>query len=208
MTLVIQKDDTHNLSCQQGSAEEPVRVPREEKGKSREGILSSAARLLRERGPEGASVADVMRDAGLTHGGFYRYFAAKDDLLSAALDVAFDSFFRPLVEKNSEGDPDAAIAAYRDLYLSDLHLAHPEVGCPIAAAGSDLGRAIPQVKETFSEGVTRIVSLLAQGQAGTPDMRHRRALRELTTLAGAVVIARASAPALAADILAAARSAD
>lgn len=183
-----------------------MRVSNEEKTRSRARILDSAARRLRVHGPEGASVADVMRDAGLTHGGFYRHFATKDELLAAALDTAFASFAGPLGEQVAKGDPKAAVAAFRDLYLSPYHVAHPEAGCPVAAAGSDLGRAAPGVKRAFGDGIDRIVALLAEAESGPPAERRQRALQRFALMVGAVVIARASDPDHATEALAAARS--
>lgn len=206
MMLVIYMDDDYHLSCQEAGPEMTMRVSNEEKTRTRARILDSAARRLRAQGPEGASVADVMRDAGLTHGGFYRHFATKDDLLSAALGAAFGSFTGPLGEQVDNGDATAAVAAFRDLYLSPHHVAHPEAGCPVAAAGSDLGRAAPSVKSAFGDGVERIVALLAEAETGPPDARRQRALRRFALMVGAVVIARASPPDLAAEALAAART--
>jgi TetR/AcrR family transcriptional repressor of nem operon len=205
MIVVIYLDDGYHLFCQEAWKGRMMRVSQDEKMKSRERIIASAARMVRAKGPDGTSVNDVMRDAGLTHGGFYRHFATKDDLLAAGLDRAFESFVRPLAAQIEQGDADDALAAFRELYLSDIHVAHPEEGCPITAAGSELGRAAAPVRQSFSEGASRMVSLLAVGKAGPPEAQTQAAIRELAMMVGAIIIARAGDRALAERVLAACR---
>jgi TetR/AcrR family transcriptional repressor of nem operon len=187
-----------------------MRVSQAEKEKSRSRIIESAARLLRERGVDGASVADVMSDAGLTHGGFYRHFDTKDSLIRAALDSAFDQIVarlnttdRPSGSETLSGD----LATFEALYLSDAHVAAPGRGCPVAALAGDVGRTGDTVRETFAQGVRRIVSGMANQLSGSRAQRRARAYRQLAMMAGAVVIARASDAETAAEVLAACRQA-
>lgn len=187
-----------------------MRVSQAEKEKSRTRIIDSAARLLRERGLEGTSVADVMSDAGMTHGGFYRHFDTKDAMVRAALDSAFSQMIDLLNETdgsshgaNVNGDP----AAFEQLYLSDAHVASPGSGCPVAALAGDVGRTREDVRETFAQGVRRIVSGMANQFAGSRGQRQARAWRQLAMMAGAVAIARASDPQTASEVLAACRQA-
>lgn len=178
-----------------------MRVSTEEKGRSRERILAAAGRLFRERGVEGASVGDIMGAAGMTHGGFYRHFSGKDDLLAAALADAFAAFARPL-EEAPAGEAARAAEAFRARYLSQGHRASPGDGCPAAALGPDIARAAPALRAAFGEGVERVAEGLARGTVDAPDARER-ALRDLAMLAGALVLARACPDDLAAEILAA-----
>lgn len=180
-----------------------MRVSNEEKERSRRRILDSASRLMRERGVEGTSVADVMGDAGMTHGGFYKHFQSKDELVGAALHEAFNQFAGPLAELIAAGAGKAAIDAYTARYLGGDHVAHPELGCPAAALGPDIGRGTEAAKAAFGDGVNRIVDLLAE--AGTGPARRKRAIRQFAMLLGAVVMARASDPATAETILDACR---
>jgi TetR/AcrR family transcriptional repressor of nem operon len=185
-----------------------MRVSQAEKEKSRTRIIDSAARMLRERGVEGASVADVMSDAGLTHGGFYRHFDSKDSLVRAALDSAFDQMVARLdpADRSSGGETlSGDLAAFEALYLSDAHVAAPGRGCPVAALAGDVGRTGDDVRGTFAQGVRRIVSGMANQLSGSRAQRQARAWRQLAMMAGAVAIARASDPETAAEVLEACR---
>lgn len=181
-----------------------MRMSQEEKERSHERIVVSAAKLFRQLGVDGASVNDVMKDAGLTHGGFYKHFDSKDELLGAALDLAFADIaarLGPLVT----GDAENPIADFDSYYLSDGHVATPSVGCPIAALSGDIARGAISFKAQFGAGVQRIVNLMARRLSGSERMRRNRAARQLAMMAGAVMIARASDPETAREILSACR---
>lgn len=174
-----------------------MRMSQEEKEKSRARIVASASRLFRERGLDGASVADVMNDAGMTHGGFYKHFDSKDALVESALESAFSEFVSGL----SQCDAEQAFATYRALYLSDGHRAQPGIGCPVAALGTEIARGSLLLKRAFGAGVRRMVEAVAVTRKGSATARRAAALRELSTLVGAMVIARASDPELADEVL-------
>lgn len=178
-----------------------MRVSQAEKEKSRERIIAGAARLLRERGMDGASVGDVMSDAGLTHGGFYRHFETKDAMVAAALDQAFDQFISTLSGDGAAPDPKAAIGDFIKTYLSEGHVAHPGQGCPIPTLAADVGRSSPQVQARFSAGVGRMVSAIAQAMPGDESARRSAAWRQLAMMAGAVMMARATDEPTAREIL-------
>ena len=168
-----------------------MRVSQAEKEKSRTRIIDSAARLLRERGVEGASVADVMSDAGLTHGGFYRHFDTKEAMVCAALDSAFDQMIERLDPPDrlpAGANPRDDLAEFEQNYLSDAHVAAPGRGCPIAAMAGDVGRTGDDVRWTFARGVRRIVSHMANQLSGSKAQRQTRAYRQLAMMAGAVAI--------------------
>jgi TetR/AcrR family transcriptional regulator, transcriptional repressor for nem operon len=175
-----------------------MRVSNEEKERSRERIVAAAARLIRDCGLQGASVGDIMQAAGMTHGGFYRHFADKEHLLAAAITAAFDEFARPLQHTSN---PTRASDEFRARYLSPVHRLHRAKGCPAAALGPDVARAGSEVRAAFSAGVSKVADGLARGiQAG--DAREL-ALRDLATLVGAMVLARAVDDTLAREILSA-----
>ena len=175
-----------------------MRMSQAEKDKSHARIVDSASRLLRERGVDGASVSDVMKDAGLTHGGFYKHFANKEALVESALDAAFATFTAML----TGDDPDAA-AVFREVYLSEKHVQNVGRGCPVAAIGQDIARGPGQLKEAFGRGVNQIVDAIAETMDGSPKARKAAALQQFSMLVGAVVIARASDPKTANEVLAA-----
>jgi TetR/AcrR family transcriptional repressor of nem operon len=168
-------------------------------------IVEGAARLMRERGVRSTSVADAMNEAGMTHGGFYRHFKTKDDLVVEALRSAFDDFARPLELRQQIESPQAVAAEYRALYLSPEHVANPGYGCPMPALGSDLAREADPVKAEFAVGLRRVVAALSAAGEGPPEKRHTDALREIAMLVGAVVLARAGGAPMASEVLQACR---
>src|SRR6516164_4082191 len=115
--------------------------PKDHKQATRQRIVEAAAAAFRERGVADVGVAEIMRRAGLTHGGFYAHFDSKDDLLAAALDQAATQVTSMLetAVKNRPG-PDQLLNVALT-YLSPPHLIHPESGCPVAALGPELVRS-------------------------------------------------------------------
>jgi TetR/AcrR family transcriptional repressor of nem operon len=182
-----------------------MRVSQEEMEKSHGRIVNRAASLFRKRGITGTSVADVMSEAGLTHGGFYRHFENKEKLVAIAVGCAFDDLVASM-EKRFEGSkPHAAAADFHAHYLSKGHLEHPEAGCPAAALAGEVAREKDYVKSRFGAGVNRVIDSLARGMSGTKQDKRDSAVREFAMLAGAVMIARASDPETAREVLAACR---
>lgn len=180
-----------------------MRMSQAEKDKSHARIVASASRLLRERGVDGASVSDVMKDAGLTHGGFYKHFPNKDAMVASALDAAFATFIAMLDGAGPEG-----AKAYRDLYLSDTHVRNPGVGCPVAALGPEIARGSEELKAAFGRNVAHFADVLAATMDGPTPARKVAAIQELCMLVGAVVVARASDAQTADEVLAAVASAE
>lgn len=166
-----------------------MRVSREEAQASRRRITQQAARLMREKGISATSVADVMSAAGMTTGGFYKHFGSKDELAAAALREAFDSILTPLARSAETAGPAAARTAYLKQYLSEGHISTPGKGCPVAAMGADCGREADLLGAEFARGVEGILAVLS---AGNPAPADRAALiRQLTSLVGSVIVARA-----------------
>ena len=160
-----------------------MKVSREQVRQHRERILTAASRLFRERGFEGVSVADAMKAAGLTHGGFYRHFASKDALLREAL--VYESPAR-------RGRTDAESAAeYADAYLSTPHRDNRGTGCPIAGVGSEVARASAKVRAPLTKAIRHQIDRLSLASAGaTPARRRRAAIASYSAMVGAVVLAR------------------
>lgn len=183
-----------------------MRVTQQEMDASHERIVDGAARLFRKRGVRATSVADAMNEAGLTHGGFYRHFKTKDDLVVESLRVAFDSFTAPLESRQRVEPPDQVVADFKTLYLSDEHIANPGLGCPMPALGGELARESAQIRAEFSIGLQRVLDALAQSHDGSEPERQDAAGRELAMLVGAVLLARASDEATGARLLDACRT--
>ncbi len=183
-----------------------MRVTQQEMDASHERIVDGAARLFRERGVRATSVADAMQAAGMTHGGFYRHFKTKDELVVESLRLAFDSFSSPL-EARQQLEPAAQVVAdFKALYLSDDHVAHPGLGCPMPALGGELARESAEIRAAFSAGLRRVLDALAPAYEGTAMDRQDAAARDLAMLVGAVVLARASDASTGAGLLRACRA--
>src|SRR6476620_6541503 len=128
----------------------PTNKPASKKEETRERILRAAARAIRKHGYEGVGVAEVMKDAGLTHGGFYAHFESRDALLAAAADQAAAETIEHLTRAIGAAKPGQELMALVDTYLSDGHVAAPEQGCVVAAAGSDIPRQRADVHRAAS----------------------------------------------------------
>jgi TetR/AcrR family transcriptional repressor of nem operon len=168
-----------------------MRKTKEATAESRQRILSEAARLYRQKGFDGVGVADIMEAAGMTHGGFYRHFPSKEALIAEAMTKAFADRAATL----ERGDGVAAadlVRSYVATYLSPGHVAHPELGCPMAAVGSEAAHVGEAVNDAFRDGAEKILEPIAESLRGPGGSRRAAALRLLATLVGAVVVARAS----------------
>ena len=169
-----------------------MRVSQLEKDESRKRIVSSAARLLRERGIDGASVGEIMKDAGMTHGGFYRHFDTKDGLVESALDAAFAELVAPLEDELKQDEATLVGRRFRDFYLSDTHRNEAGRGCPAAALGSEIARTPASVRARFGAGIRKMTAALSRTHAGDAAASEAGAMRDLALMVGAITLARAS----------------
>lgn len=171
-----------------------MKVSKEQMADNRERILDTAAQLFREKGFDGIGVADLMKSAGLTHGGFYGHFASKDDLMAQAteralgrLQSAWAQLARDAADQGQE-----PLAAIEVAYLSTRHRDAPGQGCLLAALGGDAARQGPAVRQAVTEGVRKQVEGLATLVPGrTKAAKRQRALADYASLVGAMVLARA-----------------
>ncbi len=127
-----------------------MRYSPEHKASTRRRIVDGAAAALRARGLAGVGVADLMREAGLTHGGFYAHFASKDALVAEAIDAAGEQSVRNLRKVVKRAGPEPAFKAIVDAYLSTAHRDGPESGCALAALGAELARESPAARRALS----------------------------------------------------------
>ena len=182
--------------------ESGMRVTREHAAENRARIVEAASKLFRERGFDGIGVADLMKSAGLTHGGFYGHFASKDDLAAEACGLALANSVKKWdrLAAESPADPLAPIA---ESYLSDVHLEKPANGCLIAALGSDVARQDKSVRRAMTEGLRQLMARMTGWVPGrTQAARRRTALATFSAMVGAVVMARAvDDPEFSAEIL-------
>jgi TetR/AcrR family transcriptional repressor of nem operon len=168
-----------------------MKVSRKQAAKNRERIVESAAQLFRERGFEGIGVADLMKEAGLTHGGFYGHFSSKEDLIAEASARALArslALWSNLAER-APSDPLSAIAG---VYLTSRHRDDPGTGCLLAAVGPDVSRRHPAVRRAVTDHVRSAFEFLAKLVPGTSKAaRRQKAISTYATLVGTMVMARA-----------------
>jgi len=185
-----------------------MRMSREAMARHHEEIVAAAARMLRERGVEGTSVADLMQAAGLTHGGFYRHFKTKEALVAEASEAAFDGMIESIETNFERLGPTDGLKRFISRYLSSVHVKEPGAGCAVAAFGADAARAGAAVRKTFAERIRKQIEKLATAFDGSATERQAKAASTFATLVGAVVIARAVGESkLAGEVLSACREA-
>jgi TetR/AcrR family transcriptional repressor of nem operon len=168
-----------------------MKVSREEAGANRERIIEVASRLFREKGLDGIGVADLMKGAGLTHGGFYGHFKSKDDLAAHAAERALqrsNARWAELIEK-SKGDSFAVVTKG---YLSEEHRDKLGSGCAFAALGADAARQGRTFRQVFTDGLNAATGILAGVVSGRSKAdRRKHALAAMSQMVGALVLSRA-----------------
>jgi TetR/AcrR family transcriptional regulator, transcriptional repressor for nem operon len=169
-----------------------MRASREVKAQHHGEIVSTASKMLRGRGVDRTSVIDLMRAAGLTHGGFYRHFKSKDDLVAQSTRNIFRAMISRFQARSAKEGAKAALSAYVDDYLTGRHVETPEQGCPVAAYGAEAARESRAVREAFAEGMDQMLSLAAEGLSYPKAQSRARAAELQALMTGAVVMARAA----------------
>ncbi len=177
-----------------------MRYEKGHKEATRQKIVETAAARFRKDGIEGVGLADLMAEAGLTHGGFYSHFSSKEDLVRAAVEeascVSSSRFAKRTEEEGLEG--------WIRYYLHAGHRDHPERGCVAAALVGELARRPGSTREPFTENLSKVISSISGLLPGrqSPETKRRTAIAIFSTLIGALQMARAvSDPALSKEIL-------
>src|SRR5213080_2279480 len=155
-------------------------------------IVEAAARAIRRSGYNGTGVADIMKDAGLTHGGFYAHFPSREAMLAEAADRAGSESVESMERIAATAPPNHALKAMVQAYLCKEHVGAIEAGCTLAALGSEMPRQAPEVRRAATRRIKEMIDLFARqspdwGRAGA----HERALATVATMVGALVLARA-----------------
>ncbi len=154
-------------------------------------ILKDAARRVRAEGITGAAVSSVMRDAGLTHGGFYKHFGSKDELLTESLSEAFREMADRLTQAAEKSQPGTAWKAIVKAYLSPEHCDHAECGCPLAALAPELARADHAMKAPIRGELIKYKNRMLPLMPGRRVADKERAFFAIfSTMIGAIAIAR------------------
>lgn len=185
-----------------------MKVTSEKAAEHREALLSTARRLLQERGFDGAAVAEISRAAGLTQGALYGQFKSKDALATEAIRKSFAEGVAAWEALRGKA-PDA-LSAFLDTYLCEAHAKDPATGCALAACVSEIGRQDPAIGAAYAEGFRQLAAMVQQVLPGDApaDEARRRAIALLSGMVGSVAIARAlekADPDLSKDVLEAAR---
>ncbi len=168
------------------------RVATRSKQATHDRIVDAAARAIRRSGYDGTGVADIMKDAGLTHGGFYAHFPSREAMLSEAADRAGSEGLAMMERIAASSPPQQALPAMMRVYLSKEHIERIETGCATAALGSEMPRQAPEVRRAATRRIKEMIDLVARqspewGQPGA----HEHALVTVATMVGTLVLARA-----------------
>ena len=159
---------------------------------SHERIVAAAARAIRRSGYDGTGVAEIMKEAGLTHGAFYAHFESREAMLAAAANRACAEAGAAAANVVASVPPGQALESMIGMYLSADHLHEVEKGCPLAALGSETVRQAPEVRRAMTRHIKEMIDLVARqspdwGQPGA----HERALVTVATMVGSLLLARA-----------------
>ncbi len=179
-----------------------VRTTRSRKEATHQRIVEVAARAIRRSGYAGTGVADIMKEAGLTHGGFYAHFASREALLAEAADRAGAEAVGVSADIAAAAAPGQALQALMRAYLSQQHLESVEFGCPVAALGSEMHRQAPEVRHAATRHIKEMIDLVARQLPdwGSPAA-HQQAMFMVSAMIGTMVMARAVDDARLADAL-------
>src|SRR5260370_5553722 len=180
-----------------------MRKSKREAAETRRRIVKAAAAKFRLNGIARTGLSDLMAAAGLTHGGFYRHFDSKDQIVAEACTAAAESLAEQLAASGSKKSPQRALKAIVEKYLSAAHRDEPADGCPVAALGSEMARGDERTRAAATQGFLKFVQIIASQFGKTrPDLARRRALVAAATMIGALTMSRIVTDSeLSADIL-------
>ena len=168
-----------------------MRYSREHKLETHDRIVKRASVRLREKGAHGIGVADLMKDAGLTHGGFYAHFNSREALVIEAFAYAMDRSTERWRKLGELTPPDKRLAAIVDSYLTTTHRDDPGHGCAVPTLGAEIARESPKTRKAFAAKLEQMVDMIAEQIPGLPRKTARKqAEATLATMMGTLVLAR------------------
>ncbi len=173
-----------------------LRATQARKEVTHERIVEVASRAIRRSGYDGTGVADIMKEAGLTHGGFYAHFASREALLAEAADRARAEALGWTAQVFEAAPEGRGLQALMQAYLSDEHLNGVERGCAVSALGSEMHRQAPEVRHVATRHIRQLIDIvageIAKGSAEGGDRgAHDEAMVRISAMVGTVVLARA-----------------
>jgi len=167
---------------------------RAEKAKTHKRIVAIASKRFREEGLAGVGIADLMKEAGLTVGGFYKHFNSRDDLVAEAVGSALGAWKRQ-VDAAASGGPPVTYESLVDDYLSEAHRDQPGTGCPVVALAGDIARSDKRtrvlVTQETQESIQLLATLLPDASEKDKGTARSRAILTYCALVGAIGVARA-----------------
>jgi len=169
-----------------------MRRSREDTAETRKKIVMAASRLFRARGIAAVSVADIMGSLGMTVGGFYRHFESKEALVAEAIEAASLETTGRHEKAAAEMNAGGRAAMLLERYLSNVHRAHPDQGCSVAALCSEVGHEGRATKEAFTCALRRLIAMVDEHLPKGERERRKNVLQTAAAMVGAVVLARAT----------------
>ncbi|KAA0076159.1 TetR/AcrR family transcriptional regulator [Tardiphaga sp. P9-11] len=168
-----------------------MRYSKEHKLETHARIVKKASVRLREKGAHGIGVADLMKDAGLTHGGFYAHFDSREALVIEAFAYAMDRSTDRWRQLAGQAAPDQRLATFVASYLSPQHRDNPGHGCAVPALGAEIARESPKTRKAFAAKLDQMIEMMSEQFHGGPSKSARKhAMAALATMMGSVVLAR------------------
>ncbi|KWV49647.1 TetR family transcriptional regulator [Bradyrhizobium macuxiense] len=186
-----------------------MRYSKEHKQETHARIVRKASVRLREKGAHGIGVADLMKDAGLTHGGFYAHFDSREALVIEAFNHAMDRGTERWRKIVAEMPPEKRLATIVDGYLTQVHRDDPGHGCAIPALGAEIARESPKTRKAFALKLEQMIDMIADQIPDVPRKTARKqAMATLATMMGTIVMSRVAGNGeLSDEVLAAGREA-
>jgi TetR/AcrR family transcriptional repressor of nem operon len=186
-----------------------MRYSKEHKQETHARIVKKASVRLREKGAHGIGVADLMKEAGLTHGGFYAHFDSREALVIEAFGHAMDRSTERWRQLSGQVAPEEGLSTIVNAYLSAQHRDNPGQGCAVPALGAEIARESPKTRKAFAAKLEQMIDMMSEHFAGAPDKTARKqAMAALATMMGTIVLARvAGSGELSDDLLVAGREA-
>jgi TetR/AcrR family transcriptional repressor of nem operon len=186
-----------------------MRYSKEHKLETHARIVKKASVRLREKGAHGIGVSDLMKDAGLTHGGFYAHFDSREALVVEAFGYAMDRSIERWRQLAGQAEPQDRLAAIVEAYLSPQHRDNPGHGCAVPALGAEIARESPKTRKAFAAKLDQMITMMAEQfttEAG--KSARQQAMAALATMMGTLVMARvAGSGELSEELLSAGRDA-
>ena len=168
-----------------------MRYSREHKQETHARIVKKASVRLREKGAHGIGVADLMKEAGLTHGGFYAHFDSREALVIEAFAYAMDRSNERWRKVAEQTPPEKRLATIVETYLTPLHRDDPGHGCAVPTLGAEIARESPKTRKAFSAKLEQMIEMMADQVLDLPRKSARKqAVAALATMMGTLVLSR------------------